>query len=534
MLLYLSILLATPPTVTGRGRPTNGGDVGAQLVRRWWALSVLCLALLVVSLQTSILNVALPSLVADLGASDSQLQWIVDAYTVAFAGLLLTGAALADRYGRLGVMSVGLGLCGASSVGAMLSTDPTGLVLWRTAMGVGAGLVMPATLSILVNVFTDRRERSRAIAYWSLMNATGAFVGPIAGGLLLRWSSWHACFAITLPLVAIALAAGPLVVPTSRDPSAARFDLVGAVLSAAALATVVWGVIEGPGRGWTDPVVAGAFMVAVLAAVAFVRWELRTAHPMIDIDTFRNPQLSAASLALVIAFLAMTAAMYLTTLSLQLAKGYTALAAAVATSLPITAVNFLVVPQAPRLIARFGTRWMICAGTAVIAASSLVIATISPDSGYLPLLVGFALMALAFSIFVPASTEAIMTAVPPERSGGVSAVSQLSRQVGQALGVAVGGGVATIGYRHHFDGSLLGLDADDLHSARSSITGALDVASTLSGSARDALVAVAQSSYLSGVRIMLYVAAAAALVGSAYAALAIPAREVGAEDGEAS
>ena len=234
--------------------------------QRWLALVVLCLSLLVVSIDGGILNVALPTLVRDLGVSPSQLQWIVDAYTLVFAGLLLTAGNLGDRFGRKEVMSAGLALFGVASVAVVFSTSPGQLVLWRAVLGVGAALIMPATLSILVNVFTDATERRRAIVYWSLMNAAGGFFGPITGGLLLRHFSWHACFFVNVPFVIAALALGRFFVPTSRDPSSARFDLLGALLSTTALAVLLWAIIEGPARGWSDPAIVGGFVLAVALA----------------------------------------------------------------------------------------------------------------------------------------------------------------------------------------------------------------------------------------------------------------------------
>src|SRR5262245_23132773 len=219
---------------------------------RWWILAVLCLSLLVVGIDTTILSIALPTLVRDLGSTPSQLQWIIDSYVLVFAGLLLTSGKLGDRFGRKGVMTTGLVLFGAASLLASLSTSSTGLIVWRGVMGAGAALIMPATLSILVNVFTEPDERRRAITYWSLMNATAAFIGPVTGGLLLRHFWWGSVFLVNVPIVVVTLFAAHTLVPTSRDPNAGRFDLLGAALSSAALASLLWAVIEGPDRGWTD------------------------------------------------------------------------------------------------------------------------------------------------------------------------------------------------------------------------------------------------------------------------------------------
>lgn len=495
-----------------------------RTVRPALVLAVLCLSLVVVTTQISILNVALPSLILDLGASETQLQWIINAYTVAFAGVLLSGAALADRFGRRGVMMGGLLLCGAGSLAAALSSAPEQLILWRAVMGIGGAFVMPATLSILVNVFTEPRPRSRAIATWTLMHATGSFIGPLCGGLLLEWWTWSACFYVSIPLVVLAVAGTVLWVPTSRDPAAARFDMLGAALSTGALTLLIWGVIEGAERGWTSPLVIGSFVLALAFGAAFVRWEGRTSSPMLDLSALRIPALRASSISLIIAFVAMSSAMYLSMLSLQLGKGYSALAAAAVTAIPITLVNFMVVPFAPRLIARFGTRALVSAGVGTIALSSLVIATMTATSGVVPLLVGFALMAAAFSIYTPASTEAIVTSVPAERSGGASALTQLTRQLGQSLGVALGGGVAAMGFRAEFDTSDFALDPTDRELAGSSFTGALDVVERLDAALHDAFLLAAQEAFVVGVRYMLVICAVLAVIGAIYAAVAIPGR----------
>ena len=413
----------------------------------------------------------------------------------------------------MGVVTVGLVIFGAGSMAASLSTTPNQLITWRAVMGVGAALIMPGTLSILVNVFTDERARRRAIAYWSLMNATGAFIGPVAGGLLLAHFWWGSCFLVNVPVVVAALALQHSLVPTSRNPEAARFDLLGAALSMLALGALLWGIIEGPVRGWSSPAILGASGCAILV-VAFIAHERRSASPMIDIATFRTPQLTAAAAAMTIAFIAMTGSMFLIVQSLQIVKGYSPLVAALATSGPITVVNFPPMPRAPALTERFGARWMVAAGSTLTAVGALVIATTTVHSNYLNLFVGFALMASAFSVFVPASTEAIMTAVPKEMSGGASAINQTTRQLGQALGVAIGGSIAASGYRSGFSGAGLHLAPGLLRSAASSITGAIAAARGLARGARLDSLGAAHEAFLHGVRLALVTAAVLALAGA--------------------
>jgi EmrB/QacA subfamily drug resistance transporter len=503
--------------VVNRDTPSSGGV-------SWWPLVVLCLSLVVVSIQTSVLNVALPTFVFQLGAGDSQLQWITDSYVVAFAGLLLTGAALADRFGRRGVMTIGLIICGGASAIAATANSPGELIVWRTIMGVGAALVMPGTLSILVHVYVDPRQRRKAIAYWSLMNAVGSFIGPITGGLILRWTSWRGCFLITVPFVILSVILGHFLLPTSRDASAARFDFFGAILSTAGLTALVWAIIEGPNLGWSATSVVAAITAAAGLGPAFVWWELHTRSPMLDLAMFRHPQLRAAAIALLIAFVAMSSTMYLASLALQLVQGDSPLTAAVKVSAPITIVNLIVVPRSPWLIGRFGTRTLVSGGIAAIAVSSLVIATVGRSSSYVVLCIGFAMMALAFSTFVPASTEAIMTAAPTGSSGGASAINELVRQFGQALGVALGGGLAAVGYKATLSLSNLGLSRSESAKAHLSLSDALNIADSSSGGVNAGLRVAAQSAYVHGIHLALIAGAVAALVGAGYAALAIPAK----------
>ncbi len=264
------------------------GPAGAA--RRWWALAVLCLSLIVVTIDTTILNVALPSLQAQLRPSSSGLEWIVDAYTVVFAGLLLTAGALGDRYGRKGALTAGLAVFAVASAASALAQDPSQLIGLRALTGVGAALIFPATLSILTNVFTDPVERQRAIAVWAGTAGIGIGLGPVVGGLLLRHFYWGAVFWVNVPVCVLAIVAGHWLIPTSRDPGHSVLDVWGAALSIVGLSTLVFAIIEGPSKGWTSTEVLGAFAVAAVVLAAFVLVELRRRHPMIDLRLFENPR----------------------------------------------------------------------------------------------------------------------------------------------------------------------------------------------------------------------------------------------------
>src|SRR4051812_36436470 len=262
--------------------------------RRWWTLAVLCLSLLVIGLDNTILNVALPTMQRDLDASSSQLQWIVDVYMLVFAGVLLTAGSLGDRFGRKRALSLGLLVFGLGPRGSALAGSPELLIVMRGLMGIGGALIMPSPLSILTATF-PASERGKAIGIWAGVSGLGIAIGPVAGGWLIEHQDWSWIFLVNLPIVILALAAGRVLVPESQDASAPRLDVRGFVLSFAALTTLIWGLIEAPARGWTDGLVLVSFAVALVVLAAFVAWERRAAEPMLDVALFRNPRFSASS-----------------------------------------------------------------------------------------------------------------------------------------------------------------------------------------------------------------------------------------------
>ncbi|MDQ6724743.1 MAG: MFS transporter, partial [Actinomycetota bacterium] len=256
-------------------------DAAAIHARRWWTLGVMCLSLMVIGVDNTILNVALPTLVRDLHATTSQLQWIVDAYTLVFAGLLLSAGSLGDRFGRRRGLTAGLVIFGFGSVASALVGSPNHLIATRALMGIGGALIMPATLSIISNVFTVPAERARAIAVWAGFSAMGIALGPLSGGWLLQHFWWGSVFMVNIPIVTLALIGGRLFVPESKDPSPRGLDLVGALLSIVGLVVLVWGIIEAPGRGWTETTTLGSFLLAAVLLGSFVAWEMHSDHPML-------------------------------------------------------------------------------------------------------------------------------------------------------------------------------------------------------------------------------------------------------------
>ena len=322
--------------------------------RRWWILGVLCLSLLVIGLDNTILNVAIPTLVRDLGASNSQLQWIVDAYTLVFACLLLTAGSLSDKYGRRSALALGLVIFGFGSMASAFAGSATTLIFTRALMGVGGALIMPSTLSILTNVF-PAEERGRAIGIWAGVSGLGIGIGPVVGGWLLTHFWWGSVFLVNVPVVIFALIAGRLIIPNSKDPSAPRLDPVGAVLSIVGLFALVYGIIEAPSNGWTDPMILVSFTVAAIVLASFVVWERRSDHPMLNLEFFKNPRFTAANISITLVFFALFGSLFFLTQYLQFVLGYSALQAGYRVA-PIALVLIVVSPITGRLVNRVGNK----------------------------------------------------------------------------------------------------------------------------------------------------------------------------------
>jgi EmrB/QacA subfamily drug resistance transporter len=373
--------------------------------RRWWALAVLCLSLVVLAMDNTILNVALPTLAQDLEATGSQLQWMVDAYLLVFAGLLLTMGAVGDRYGRKLALDAGLVVFVAASATSAFAGSPEVLIAARAAMGIGAALIMPSTLSIITNIFPPA-ERGRAIGVWAGVAGLGVVLGPVVGGWLLEGFWWGSVFLVNLPVVALAIGVGWPLLPESRDPSATPLDPIGALLSVAALVALVYGIIQAPEAGWTDPLVLGAFGVAAVLSVAFVWWERRSQHPMLPMELFGNPRFSAASGAIAMAFFALFGSVFLLTQHLQFVLGYTPLQAGVRV-LPVAAL-VVAAPLAARLTERIGTKLVVAAGLLTVGGALWLLSTVQLGDGYGAVAATLALLGIGMGLTVAPATESIM------------------------------------------------------------------------------------------------------------------------------
>ena len=491
--------------------------------RRWWTLGVLCLSLIVISLDNTILNVALPTLERDLGASSSQLQWIVDAYMLVFAGLLLTAGALGDRFGRRRALTFGLFVFGAGSALSATATTPGMLIAARAVMGVGGAFIMPSTLSIITNVF-PAGERAKAIGIWAAFAGLGIAIGPVSGGWLVEHADWSWIFLVNLPFVAAALPLVRALVPESRDPATPPLDLPGFALSTAGLVALVWAIIEAPDRGWTAPVTLAAFAVAIVTLGAFARWQLRSPHPMLDVRLFRNPRFSASSLAISLAFFALFGMMFFITQYLQAILGYGAFEAGLRT-LPVAGGLVVAGPASAKLAERLGAKVVVAAGLLIVGTGISLLYFADADTGYGLVAASLAVLGIGMGMAMAPATDAIMGSLPLEKASVGSAVNDATRITGGALGVAILGSVLSSGYRGGMEDAVAGLPAPAADAARESLAGGLTVASHAGGEPGRQLMVAAQDAFLSGMHTAAIVAGAIALAGALVALVWLPARE---------
>jgi EmrB/QacA subfamily drug resistance transporter len=407
---------------------------------RWLALGVLCLSLLAIVVDNTIVNVALPTLMRELRADVSELQWVVDAYTLVFAGLLLVAGALGDRYGRRRTLLCGLAVFGAASAGAAYAGGVDGLIVARAVMGAGAAFIMPATLSLLVSVFTDSRERAIAIGIWAATAGVGVALGPVVGGVLLDHFWWGSIFIVNVPLTALAVVAGAKLIPESRDPVTRRVDWTGAGLSGVGLVAVVWAIIEAPTSGWTSATVLAAATFGAACLAGFVWWQRRAAEPLLDVRLFSNPRFTAAASTIAVLFFALFGFLFLATQYLQFVLGFSPSAAGVRV-LPYAGAMIVAASASAALVARLGTKRVATAGMVSFSAGLAVAATVTTGTGYGRLAVALLLMGAGMGLAGAPATESIMGSLPPERANIGSAVNDTTRELGGALGVAIVGSV---------------------------------------------------------------------------------------------
>ena len=473
--------------------------------RRWWTLGVLCLSLVMIVVANASLNVALPTLVKDLHAGSSSLQWIVDAYSLVFAGLLLTAGSLGDRYGRRLALNGGLVIFGAASGLAAFAGSSAQLIAARAVMGVGAALVMPATLSVLAHVFPPA-ERRQAIAIWAGFAGVGAALGGVTSGWLLQHFWWGSIFLTNVVVVAIALIAGAILIPSANEEHEPALDLVGALLSILGLGALVYAIIEAPTRGWLSGATLAAFVIATAILVGFARWELRAEEPMLDLRFFRNPQFAAAASSITLVFFVMFGMIFSMTQYLQLVLGYSPLQAGVR-MLPWAAVYMISTRRSARIVERFGQRVVVSSGLVVVGAGLALLALSGLHANYPVLALSLVVSAAGMGLVTAPSTGAIIVSLPLNKAGVGSAVNDTTRELGGALGVAVMGSLVASLYRGDLPASA--------HAANASLGAGLEAAAGLPGPARAALAHAARAAYVHAFDITMLVAVGVALLAAA-------------------
>jgi EmrB/QacA subfamily drug resistance transporter len=500
--------------------------------RRWLTLTVLCISLMVIGLDNTILNVALPTLshtkaAGGLGASGSALQWIVDSYTLVFAGLLLTMGSLGDRFGRYKLLTFGLVVFGTGSVLSAFAPSAGVLIFTRSMMGIGGACIMPGTLSILSNVFRNSGERAVAIGIWAGVSALGVGIGPVAGGALLTHFWWGSVFLVNVPIVITALTLGYFLVPDSWDKTTPRLDPGGAALSIVSLGVLLWAIIEAPSHGWTAPEILIAFIVGGLLLAGFFLWELKSSSPMLDLRFFQNPRFSAASAAIMLVFLALFGTIFVLTQYLQSVLGYSTLKAGavlIPQSLSLMFFAFL----SPRFVRRAGNKIVVASGLFLVAASLVGFLTLDVGSTLGHVILVTVLMGVGMGNVMSPATESIMGALPREKAGVGSAMNDTTRQVGGAIGVAVLGSIVSSQYGPNLASRLNGkVPAPLIAGARDSVGRAIDVVSRPGGAPyKEQIISAAHQSFIGGMHLASLVAAIIVLIAAAGVLRWLPARAI--------
>lgn len=410
--------------------------------RRLGVLAICSLSLFIVSLDNTIVNVALPSLQAQFHASVSGLQWVIDAYLLVLAALLLLSGSSGDRFGRRRVFQVGLVIFGIGSLLCSLAPSLPVLVACRALQAVGGSMLNPNSLSLISSVFSDRRERAAAFGVWGGVSGLSTAAGPIAGGLLIQAVGWRAVFWVNIPVVLAALVLTHRYVPESQAERPRPFDPPGQVLAVVVLGAATYGIIEGPGRGWSSPLVLGCFAAAAAALAGFLTVEARRPAPLLELRFFRSPPFTGANAIATLAFLVLAGWLFLNTLYLQEVRGDSALVAGLS-ALPATIVIAVVAPLTGRLVGRSGTRAPLVGAGVLLAAGSAVLVADTPGSSYWLLFAAYLLLGLGFGLVNPPISTTAVSGMPPAQAGTASAVASTARQVGSALGVAILGSVVT-------------------------------------------------------------------------------------------
>lgn len=498
--------------------------------RRRGVLVAMCLSLVLVVASVSSLNLAMPQLAVDLSASSSALTWIADGYTVALAALVLPLGALGDRLGRRNVLLAGTIVFGLAALFASTVDSTSALIAGRVAMGVGAAMIMPGTLSTITAVF-PASERPKAVAVWSAFSVSGAIIGMLAAGGLLEAWSWRSTFVVTAALAAVSFVAALLLAPNTSDPDHGHLDVPGALLSGLGIGGLVLGIIEGAEKGWTSAMALGGLAVAAVGLTGFVFWSLRAKTPLLDPRLFKLRGFSAGSIGIVCQFLAAFGFFYVGLQFLQLMLGYSPLKSALAL-LPMAALVMPVSQMSPRLVARFGVRAVMVTGLLMLGTGFLVLAQLDASSGYLSFLGGLAIFGIGMALSSTPATTAIVSSLPPAKQGVASAMNDTTREVGSALGIALLGSMYSSGYQDSVDGAVAQLPAEAGHAVSESAAAGLQIADQIGGDAGNQLAGAVRIAFMDGLSSALTIGALV-LVAAAVAIFAIAPRRSAGETADA-
>ncbi len=470
-------------------------------------LVVVCVALAAVVAAMSSLNVALPDIARSTHATQTQLEWVIDAYSLVFAALLLLAGAIGDRFGRRRALIIGLTVFGAGSALAMTAHSATELIILRAVLGLGASLVMPATLLTITGTFPPA-QRTRAVSVWAAVAGSSAVLGLLCSGILLEFWSWRSVFALNVVLAVAAIIGTVRAVPESADDNAPRLDLVGAIIAVIGMVALVFSVVEAPDYGWASARTLIGITTGLVVLAGFVLWELTRSAPLLDPRIFRHRRLAAGTLSIFVQFLAFFGFIFVVLQYLQLVRGDTAIVSAVS-MLPMAAAMMPTARLAPRLIARFSARTVCLTGLVLISAGLVILAQLEVSSGYGWLLAGLVPLGVGMGAAMTPATTAITEALPASQQGVGSAINDLARELGGAVGIAVIGSTLTATYRNHL--TLPGLPASVVGQARNSFA----VAAHLGGR----VATQASIAFTDGLRIALLVGAGFALLAAIAVAL---------------
>ena len=500
-----SVMLGDGPRGPSDAQPAQAGRSGSRPV----ILAVLCVSLLIVSLDNTILNVALPVIVRTLHASSSSLQWIVDAYAIVFAGLLLVAGSLGDRLGRKWVFMAGLVIFAAGSAVSAFSGTADRLIAARASMGIGGAAIMPSTLSILTNTFTEARQRAKAIGIWSGTTGLGVAVGPVVGGWLLAHFWWGSVFLVNVPIAVLGLLAAFWFVPNSKNPASKPPDPIGGLLSIVGMGLLLWGIIEAPDRSWSSPVILGAVGAAVVVLAAFAAWERHSSHPMLQVSFFSSRRFSGAMTAMALIMFTLMGGLFLLTQYLQFSLGYTPLQTGLRIA-PIAAVLLVMAPLSTVLERFVGTKPVVVTGMLVVAVGFALLSQVSVHDKYADVFPAFLLIGLGTGLAFAPATESVMGSLPIDQAGVGAATNGAALQTGGALGVGILGSLLNTRYQDRLTPALAHhpMPSSVLHTITGSLGGALTVAQKIGGVLGMELAGVARQSFVSGLDLAVTVAAA--------------------------